>query len=161
MTDKNIECYDYWRSFYDQLDAWMKEDAATEMEEIQQILGVDFKEWNRRYYLLKNATVKKHISSTHTWIKGKMHYSKKADNWHQSPLECKVCGMGASGWERECVYFSEEESKIKPGELPSGDMHGGYIYRTCEEVLKAKKEIRKKRKGTKCLQCGTYGCKGV
>lgn len=146
--------YTYWRKFFEQVDEWMEEDGLKITVDIN-----SFKEFTKQLNLNRNAVIKKHISSTHTWVKGKDRWSKKMDNWHRSPVECKVCGIGASDWE-EAGYVGEEsfEIDLSKGELPSRDMHGHYLHRTCEEVQAAKAKHRKSRKGGKCLQCGSYDC---
>lgn len=133
------------QKFYDKLDGWLDKEYLKELGRT-----LSFQDYRKEYDLLKNAAVKKHISSTHTWIKGKTHRYK--DNFYQSPLECKICGMGATDYEE--VGFE----LVQVIDLPSRDMHNCAIHRTCEEVLAAKKQSRRLHKGGKCIQCWTYGC---
>lgn len=151
----------YWAKYFDQLSKWVEEDRVAPLEPLDPNLTPQ-EQWRvvgARENLEKNKAIKKHISSTHTWIPGKMHWSKKTNNGYQSPLECKTCGMGASGYD-ELGWVGEEIHKVdlEAGDVPSRDMHGGYIHRTCQEVVAARAEARKKHKGGKCGQCRTYGC---
>lgn len=139
---------EYWTKFYDKVEAWMKPDLS----KLSDIILKDHKAYIVQYNLLKNAVIKKHVSSTHTWIKGKSHYLKGPDNWYESSLECAVCKMHATKYE-EVGYDSVEVLDI-----PSRDSHNQVINRTCAEVLAAREAYRKVRKGTKCHQCWTYGC---
>lgn len=134
----------YWNSFYEQLEKWTIENDLT--------INDNWRQHSIKYDIARNNAIKNHISSTHTWIKGPDHWSKKIDNWFSFPFECKVCKMGASDYEE--VYDEHLKINLKTGDLPSHDMHNNYITRTCEEVQLAKK----RRKGKKCIQCGTYGC---
>ena len=149
----------YWGKFYNRLQQWMKEDGLEVVA--KQTSTSDMKahqDWMRQYSLNKNATIKKHISSTHTWVKGKERWSKKSNNWHMNPIECAICKMGASNFEEIGSAGDYNEIDLDKGDIPSQDMHGSIIHRTCQEVQDARTEYRKHRKGTKCIQCGTYGC---
>lgn len=152
--------YECWRKFFKQIHQWMEEDGL----EVDPVKSKDFdleihRKWMERYNLNKTATVKKHISSTHAWVKGKERWSKKYDNWFMNPIECKVCKMGASDYEEVgWALVDYAQINLEKGEVPSRDMHNHYIYRTCEEVQAARMAHRKSRKGRKCLQCGTYAC---
>lgn len=103
-----------------------------------------------QYQEAKNVEIRKRISSTHTWMKDVTH--KYRDNWYTYAMECKVCGQGASAHEEDGDF-----NMIRVG-MPTKDMHGKILMRTCEEVLAAKKSHRAAHKGGKCLQCNTYDC---
>lgn len=105
--------------------------------------------WERYDRILADG-VKKHYSSTHTWVPGKSRWSKKRDNFWVFPLECSVCRMGAA-------KHDQIGAKLVPTEVPSRDMHLCYIDRTCEEVMNTWRLASKKR-GPRCIQCYTYGC---
>jgi hypothetical protein len=148
------------RDFYDKIEKWIKQDGLEHTVKLSPgYVSAEYIELARQHNLAKNIVVKKYISSTHNWIEGKARWSKKRDNWFQSPYECTVCRMGGSGHDE--VGWAGEMEEVT--DIPTRDMHGHLISRTCAEVLAAREEYRKKRKGTKCYQCGTYGClfKGV
>ena len=136
----------FWSKYYDQLDKWIG------LKIIDNLFNssIPQKEISIQFDLLRNAAIKKYISSTHTWIKNTEHQNKC--NVICYPFECKVCGQAASKYEEIWSYC--EETK----DIPSRDMHNHRIYRTCQEILAAKKIILSSRKGRKCLQCNTYGC---
>lgn len=135
------------REFFSKLENWIAPDVAKLVND-----NLSFEEFQKQYNLLKNSAIKKYISSTHTWIKGKSHYLKKYQNWYQSDLECAICKMHATQYEEIWIDI------VKVTNLPSRDSHNHYISRTCQEVLIAREKYRKVRKGTKCYQCWTYGC---
>jgi len=135
--------------FYDKLDRWMKEDGFK-----YSALPEEYSKRADERVIAQNAAIKKHISSTHTWAVGKERWSKKFDNWFQSPFECTVCKMGGSS----CDNIDRVGNREEVIDIPTRDMHNNLIRRTCQEVLAARQEYRKKRKGSKCYQCGTYGC---
>lgn len=157
MTDYNDKLkliYENAKAFYDKLDAWIKEEKLEPSVVFsKEYVKEEMFEWHKQDSLAKNYVVKKYISSTHTWVLGKNRWSKKNDNWLQSPYECKVCHMGGSSYDDIGVAGRE-----KVTDIPTRDMHNHLISRTCQEVLDARTLYRKKRKGTKCYQCSTYGC---
>jgi hypothetical protein len=153
---KYAELYNHWTAFNDQIRRWAEEDRILpdfpKMEN-----GYDskiFNPYNAAYNLALVNTVKKHISSTHTWIEGIDRWSHKYNNWFQSPFECKVCMMGAGSFHELGPHrLDYVKVVLENGDIPSQGMHSGFLYRTCEGVLKAKK-----LRGKYCMQCSTYGC---
>jgi hypothetical protein len=145
----------YWINFYNKLEKWIEQDNL--MPETKFSEGYVKEEWVEhigKHNVARNTVIKKYVSSTHTWVKGKDRYSKKNANWHCSPFECKVCRMGASGHDE--VGWAGEMAEAT--DMPTRDMHGQPIHRTCLEVQAAREEARKKHAGGKCIQCSTYGC---
>jgi hypothetical protein len=144
--EQNKKIWDFWGKYHNQLEEWIGR------ERIENLFSSSLpsKAISIQFHLLKNAAIKEHISSTHTWIKDTSHQNK--DNIICYPFECKVCGQAASGHEEiwtDC---------LKVEDVPSRDMHNHPIYRTCQQVLEAKKKARVAHKGGKCRQCNTYGC---
>lgn len=158
MSKEDINTYRYWDVFYEKITALSKKDNLVPEYKTGEFDMEYHKEFIRLYNIARNTTIKKYISATHTWIVGKSHYSKKKDNWWQAPLECEVCGIGASAHEEVGWAGEREKINFEAGELPSRGMHGESIHRTCEEVQAARDEYRKHRKGSKCGQCRSYGC---
>ncbi len=143
----------YWSKFYDQLEKWIEEDKLLpEFTFSKSYVKEEWIEHAKLHNAAKNAAIKKHISSTHTWVKGKDRW--RNDNWHCSPFECKVCRIGASGHEE--VGWAGEMAEVT--DIPSRDMHGVHMHRTCAEVQASRAEARRKHAGGKCGQCCTYGC---
>jgi hypothetical protein len=148
--------------FYDKLEVWIEQDNGPDPFDVLTNGEYDSeksKAWIQRHHTKKIATIKKYVSSTHVWIKGKQRWSSKLDNWLESPFECKVCQIGGAGYEKLDEYGRDYiKIDLEAGNIPTGCMHGNDLQRTCEEVQQARIEYRKRRKGTKCYQCGTYGC---
>lgn len=152
------EVYKRATDFYDQLHTWMKEEGTYPDFPIMPN-GYDrdvYAIFQEKFNLAQENVIKKHFSSTHTWGEGVMRWSKKRDNWFMSPLECKVCKMGAGAWHSE-NRLNLTKVNLEEGDVPTMDMHGNFISRTCAEVLAAKKS-RKGGNDGKCGQCNTYDC---
>lgn len=139
----------YWAKFYYNIELFKNQQGILKSYIDNGMDKPSFTEFILKDNSIRIDMTRKHISSTHTWIKGRLYWSKKYNNGYQAPFECSVCGIGASDWNQDSM------SKI---DVPIGCMHGGMLKRTCAEVLAAHKEYRKHRKGSKCGQCRTYGC---
>lgn len=141
----------YWAKFYAQLDAWVRETHQSDTD----LSSTGISEFNNR----RIVAVKNHISSTHQWVRGKMRWSKKTDNFYMYPFECKICKMGASEYEKEDnLPVPSRKVDLENGGLPTHDMHSNLIHQTCKDILNLRTIYLHKRKGGKCGQCGTYGC---
>ena len=144
--EQNKKIWNFWGKFYAQLEDWIGHKKL----DILYASNLSNQEISIQVDRLKNAAIKEYISSTHTWIRDTTRQYK--GNFYNYPLECKVCGQAASDSEEEYIY------NVKVVNIPSRDMHGHRIYRTCQEVLLAKKKARQLHKGPKCMQCHTYDC---
>lgn len=150
---KNIS--KHWAVFCDKIENWIKEDnLMPDFKFSKEYVKEEQVEYSKLHNAAKNAVIRKYISSTHIWVEGKSRWSKKYDNWYQNPYECKVCKIGASGHEE--IGWAGEMAPIT--DIPTHDMHGQSMHRTCAEVQAARAEAKKKHKGGKCRQCSAFGC---
>jgi hypothetical protein len=143
---QNKRIWNFWGKYHKQLEEWVGQETIENLFNSQ----MSSKEISIQFDRLKNAAIKEHISSTHQWVKDTQH--KRKGNFYDFPLECKVCGQAASDYDEVYVDFE------KVSKHPSRDMHGYRMYRTCQQVLDAKKKARSSRKGKRCLSCNTYDC---